>query len=218
MTSSVQNLPSDSGSEETQKQDQSNPQHLPISGHFSSGIAPHPADYMMSQAHFEAGQSMAHAAYPYPDPYYGTVIAAYGGQAVMLPQLIGIHPAGAAAQSPGDAMEGLIYVNAKQYHGILRRRQSRAKAESENKLVKSRKPYLHESRHLHATKRARGTGGRFLTSKGEKTKPDEDVSDDSSQLRAGDGAGSDQLAAVEKGASSAAPPDEVPRGSGGRRS
>lgn len=48
----------DSGSEETQKQGQPNPQHLPISGHFSSGIAPHPTDYMMSQAHFEAGQSM----------------------------------------------------------------------------------------------------------------------------------------------------------------
>ncbi|PSS15485.1 Nuclear transcription factor Y subunit A-3 like [Actinidia chinensis var. chinensis] len=109
-------------------------------------------------------QSINHISYPYADPYCGGLFASYGPQAIIQPQMIGMAPARVAL--PLDlAEDGPIYVNAKQYHGILRRRQMRAKLEAQNKLVKNRRPYLHESRHQHALNRVRGSGGRFLSTK-----------------------------------------------------
>ncbi|BFG38447.1 hypothetical protein CerSpe_247210 [Prunus speciosa] len=108
------------------------------------------------RAHFELGfsQPMICAKYPYMDQCYG-LFSTYGPQIsgrIMLPLNL-------------TADEGPIYVNAKQYHGIIRRRQSRAKAVMENRAATLRKPYMHESRHLHAMRRPRGCGGRFLNTK-----------------------------------------------------
>ncbi|KAF8036549.1 hypothetical protein BT93_C2313 [Corymbia citriodora subsp. variegata] len=112
-------------------------------------------------------QSLIRVPYPPVDPYYGGLLT-YRPQAVIQSQ-VGSQMLGMAhGRVPlplNLADDGPIYVNAKQYHGILRRRQSRAKMEAQNKLVKARKPYLHESRHLHALNRVRGSGGRFLSTK-----------------------------------------------------
>ncbi|KAJ7949174.1 Nuclear transcription factor Y subunit A [Quillaja saponaria] len=108
------------------------------------------------------GHSIVLKSHPYLDAHCGGMFP-YGPQAMIPTQLYGMHHT--RMPLPLELEEEPVYVNAKQYHGILRRRQSRAKAELKKKPIEVKKPYLHESRHLHAMRRARGCGGRFVNTK-----------------------------------------------------
>ncbi|KAL8214643.1 hypothetical protein R6Q57_004092 [Mikania cordata] len=160
MSSSAPEISDSSQSEMGQSQTDGQTQSSPAAT--ANGIS-HPSNMQYP--------TLGQAAYPYPDPYYRNLFTPYETQPypthpypvqpMVHVQLMGIQHGGVGVPLPSDTVEEPVFVNAKQYHGILRRRQCRAKAESENKAHKSRKPYLHESRHLHALRRSRGCGGRF---------------------------------------------------------
>ncbi|XP_042948121.1 nuclear transcription factor Y subunit A-3-like isoform X2 [Carya illinoinensis] len=138
----------------------------PIGGIIKSVSPIGTQDFVFSPSQLDYSQSIARIPFPYADPYFGGLLAAaYGPESIIHPsQMIGVAPP--RVPLPLDLTDDEpIYVNAKQYHAILRRRQYRARLEAQNKVIKDRKPYLHESRHLHALKRARGSGGRFLNAK-----------------------------------------------------
>ncbi|CAN6455643.1 unnamed protein product [Victoria cruziana] len=136
-------------------------------GHHSgikSALSLGTSGYSFLQGPSDGGYLHPFVAYAPAESYYGGTVPAFGPPTEVHPYMFGMSHT--RMPLPLDVMEDRpVYVNAKQYRGILRRRLSRAKLESQNQLIKSRKPYLHESRHLHALKRARGSGGRFLNTK-----------------------------------------------------
>ncbi|KAJ7297565.1 hypothetical protein O6H91_Y048100 [Diphasiastrum complanatum] len=132
-SSSSQPLPAQPGFDENGQDE-----HLRQQQGTTAGIPPPPGEYILPHTQLGLGQSLVRTAYPYADPYFGGIVAAYGAQAMIHPHMLGVQQA--RMPLPSEIVEEEpVYVNAKQYHGILRRRQIRAKAESENKLIKTRK-------------------------------------------------------------------------------
>ncbi|KAH0985295.1 hypothetical protein GBA52_012472 [Prunus armeniaca] len=169
MTSSVHDR-----SDNSESDDQQSHSSLPAIGISHPGI-PTPNIQYAAPPQVGTGHAVAPAAYPYPDPYYRSIFAPYDTQPYP-PQPYGGQPT--------------VHL---QLMGI-----QQAGVPLPSDAVEEPGPYLHESRHQHALRRARGCGGRFLNAKkndnqqdemssGDKSQPNINLNSDKSELASSDG-------------------------------